>query len=73
MVINKSLTQTLTSSITLSNTDPVTRAAVYRYSAANLNAIVRQADQAITSGSFNATLPGFVDHALRHFAGDAAG
>jgi hypothetical protein len=49
--------QTLTSPIVLSHTDPITRAAVYRYSAANLNAIVRQADQIITSGSFSATLP----------------
>ncbi len=57
MAINKSLTQTLTSPITLSSADPITRAAVYRYSAANLNAIVRQADQSITSGRFNATLP----------------
>jgi hypothetical protein len=57
MVINKSLTQTLTSSIGLSSTDPITRAAVYRYSAANLNAIVRQADHIVMSGSFSATLP----------------
>jgi hypothetical protein len=57
MVINKSLTQTLTSSIGLSNTAPITRAAVYRYSAANLNAITRQADQPIASGSFSVTLP----------------
>jgi hypothetical protein len=57
MVINKSLTQTLTSPITLSSADPITRAAVYRYSAANLAAIARQADQPITSGSFNITLP----------------
>ena len=47
----------MTSSITLSSADPITRAAVYRYSAANLNAIVRQADQPIASGSFSATLP----------------
>ncbi len=57
MVINKSLTQALTGSIVLSNTEPITRAAVYRYSAANLNAIVRQADQIIASSSFSATLP----------------
>ncbi len=57
MVINKSLTQTLTSPIVLSNTEPITRAAVYRYSAANLTAITRQADQIISSGSFSATLP----------------
>ena len=57
MVINKSLTQTLTSPITFSSADPITRAAVYRYSAANLNAILRQADQPIASGSFSATFP----------------
>ena len=57
MVINKSLTQTLTSPIAFSNVDPIARAAVYRYSAANLNAILRQPDQPIASGSFNATLP----------------
>ena len=57
MVINKSLTQTLTSPITFSNVDPITRAAVYRYSAVNLNAILRQPDQPIAAGSFNAALP----------------
>jgi hypothetical protein len=57
MVINKSLTQTLTSSITLTSTDPITRAAVYRYSAANLNAITRQGDQAIDPGGFSASFP----------------
>jgi hypothetical protein len=57
MVINKSLTQTLTSSIALSNTYPITRAAVYRYSAANLDAIQRQADQAIGPGGFSAAFP----------------
>ena len=57
MVINKSLTQALTGSMVLSNTNPITRAAVYRYSAANPSAIARQADQIIASGSFSATLP----------------
>ena len=57
MLINKSLTQTLTSSIVLSHTDPITRAAIYRYSTANLTAILRQADQPITSGRFSAALP----------------
>jgi hypothetical protein len=57
MAINKSLTQTLASTIALSTTDPITRAAVYRYSAANLNAIVRQPDQIIASGRFSATFP----------------
>jgi hypothetical protein len=57
IVINKSLTQTLTSSIALSSTDPITRAAVYRYSAANLNAITREADQAIGPSGFSAAFP----------------
>ena len=57
MLINKSLTQTLTSSIGLTTTATITRAAVYRYSAANLNAIVRQPDQIISGSRFNVTLP----------------
>jgi hypothetical protein len=57
VVINKSLTQTLTSPIALAATGTITRAAVYRYSAANLNVIVRQADQIIGGSSFTATLP----------------
>jgi O-glycosyl hydrolase len=56
-VINKSLTQALTSSIVLSNTESITRAAVYRYGTANLNAILRQPDQIIASSGFSATLP----------------
>ena len=57
MLINKSLTQTLTSSIGLTTTTTITRTAVYRYSAANLNAIVRQPDQIISGSRFNVTLP----------------
>jgi hypothetical protein len=57
MIINKSLTQTLMSTVSLSGVGVVTRTATYRYSAANLNAIVRQADQAITSNSFAAAFP----------------
>ncbi len=57
MVLNKSLTQTLTSSLVLNHTEPITRAAVYRYSAANLTAIVRQADQIVAANTFSATLP----------------
>jgi hypothetical protein len=57
MVINKSLTQTLTSPITLTSTQTITRAAVYRYSAASLNAIARQGDQIISGSSFSATFP----------------
>jgi len=57
MVINKSLTQTLNSTVSLSGAGVVTRTAVYRYSAANLNAIVRQADQTIAANSFAASFP----------------
>ncbi len=57
IVINKSLTQALTSSIALTTTDTITRAAVYGYSAANLSAIVRQPDQMIAGGIFTSTFP----------------
>jgi hypothetical protein len=57
MAINKSLTQTLTSPIALTNIQTITRAAVYRYSAANLNAIARQPDQLISGSVFTATFP----------------
>jgi hypothetical protein len=57
MVINKELTQTLTSPIAITDTQTITRVAVYRYSATNLNAIERQADQIISSSVFTATFP----------------
>jgi hypothetical protein len=57
MIINKSPTQTLTSVVSLSGFDPLPAAPVYRYSAANLNAIVRQADQAVGPGDFTAVFP----------------
>jgi hypothetical protein len=56
MIINKS-TGDLTSSLALSGFSPAAGAQVYRYSAANLNAIVRQADQAVSAGGFTATFP----------------
>jgi len=57
MVINKSLTQALTSSLGVSGFAPGSQAAVYRYSAADLQHIVHQADQAVTSGGFTADYP----------------
>lgn len=57
MIINKSPTETLTSTVSLAGFDPSLIAQVYRYSAANLNAIVRPADQAIEPGGFTAALP----------------
>ncbi len=47
LVINKT-TQSLSSTLNLAGFTPAGSAAVYRYSAANLNAIVRQADQPLT-------------------------
>lgn len=57
MIINKSATQAYTSTVSLSGFDPFPVAQVYRYSAANLNAIVRQADQAVGPGGFTAAFP----------------
>jgi len=57
MVINKSLTAALTSSLSLSGFTPGPAAGVYRYSAANLNAIVHLPDQAVTAAGFTATYP----------------
>ncbi len=55
MVINKSLTAALTSSLSLSGFTPGPAASVYRYSAANLNAIAHLADQPVTAAGFSAT------------------
>lgn len=57
MIINKSATQAYTSTVSLAGFDPLPIAPVYRYSAANLNAIVRQADQAIGLSGFTAAFP----------------
>ncbi len=57
LVVNKSLTQTLTSSLGLSGFTPGSPAAVYRYSSADLQHIVHQPDQAVTSGGFTADYP----------------
>ena len=56
MIINKSTTP-LTATVSLSGYDPAFNAAVYRYSAANLNAILRGADQPIGLGGFTTTFP----------------
>lgn len=56
MIINKTGT-TLSGAVTLSGFDPVASGQVYRYSPANLNAIIRQADQAISPGGFTADFP----------------
>jgi hypothetical protein len=55
LVINKNTTDT-SATVTLNGLTNAT-AHVFRYSAANLNAIVPQADQTISSGAFTATLP----------------
>lgn len=55
LLVNKSQNG-LTSPVNISNFTPATQAQVYRYSAANLNAIVREADLAVGS-SFDVTLP----------------
>ncbi len=56
MIINKTGSP-ITSNLSLSNYYPASTARVYRYSAANLNAIVRQPDLAVNQGGFNATYP----------------
>ena len=57
LVINKSLTTPLTSTLSLSGFDPAPAAAVYRYSAANLSAIAHLPDQTVTAAGFTATYP----------------
>jgi len=56
MVINKTA-QALTSSLALAHFSPGSSAQVYRYSSANLTAIIRAADQPVTAGGFSATFP----------------
>lgn len=56
VVINKT-SNSLTSSLSLSNFQPLGQAKVYRYSSANLNAIVRQSDQVVSASGFQATYP----------------
>lgn len=56
MAINKT-SQTLTSTLTLTNFQPAAFAQVYRYSAANLAAVVHELDQVVTINGFMAVLP----------------
>jgi len=56
IVINK-MTNALTTTVTLSNFIASPSAQVYRYSVANLNAIVAQPNQAVSASGFTATFP----------------
>ena len=56
MAINKT-GQALTSHITLANFQPASTAQVFRYSAANLAAILHLPDQTLTTGGFTADFP----------------
>jgi hypothetical protein len=56
MAINKT-GQAFTSTLTLTNFQPAAFAQVYRYSAANLAAIVHEPDQVVTVNGFTAVLP----------------
>lgn len=55
-VINKT-GQSITSPVALTGFQPAPTAQVYRYSAANLTAIVPQTDQAVTASGFTADFP----------------
>lgn len=57
MLINKTA-QAYTSTISLANFQAGVNAQVYRYSEANLTAIVREADQVVAGTAFTATFPG---------------
>jgi Glycoside hydrolase family 44 len=57
VVINKT-PESLTSAVSLSGFAPASTAAVYRYSAADLNSIERLADQSVAGSGFNAPFPG---------------
>jgi hypothetical protein len=56
LIVNKT-NSAQQASLTLANFTATGPAAVYRYSAANLGAIVRQADQTVPASGFSATLP----------------
>jgi hypothetical protein len=56
MIINKTGSD-ITSNLSLSNYYPTSIGKVYRYSAANLNAIVPQPDLAVSTGGFSTTYP----------------
>jgi len=56
IVINKT-SGALTSALALSSFTPSGAAHIYRYSAANLNSVVKEADQAVSASGFSATFP----------------
>jgi alpha-L-arabinofuranosidase len=56
MIINKT-DKDLTSDLALQGFSPATSAQVYNYSAANLKAIARQPDQAVTATGFRGKYP----------------
>jgi hypothetical protein len=56
MIINKT-GSAVTSDLSLSGFQPTASAQVYRYSSANLSAIVHEADLAVTSSGFTASYP----------------
>jgi len=56
MIINKT-DKDLTSDLALKGFSPGASAQVYRYSSANLNAIVLQSEQALSATGFQATYP----------------
>jgi hypothetical protein len=56
MIVNKT-GQALTSTLTLTNFQPAAAAQVYRYSGANLAAIVQLSNQAVAAGGFTAIYP----------------
>jgi hypothetical protein len=56
MVINKTASSQ-TAAVALSGYTPSGAAKVYRYSSANLNAIVHDADQAVTAAGFSTNIP----------------
>jgi hypothetical protein len=57
MVINKTKDD-LVSNVTLNGFSPASDAEVHRYSQENLNAILRQPDQEVTTNGFTTTFPG---------------
>lgn len=57
VIINKTGND-LTSAVGLSGFTPASTAAVYRYSAADLNSIEHLAGQAVSAGGFSALFPG---------------
>ncbi len=57
IIINKTPGADLTSTVSLAGFSPTVSAEVYRYSAADLSAIVAQPAQAVTASGFTATFP----------------